>query len=169
MTFSLIPLDPERLTALVLDPVITLAPLCDNVAAVEEITGAVAEATLGFYDAIEARAPWFSYLARRNSDRAIVGTCSFKGVPHQRIVEIAYFTFPAYEGRGCATSMAAGLLHVARRTDDVDYVIAHTLAEENGSTTVLRRNGFEHLGTVIDPEDGDVWRWVLDLKEGVAA
>ncbi|MDA5193807.1 GNAT family N-acetyltransferase [Govanella unica] len=163
MSYTLIPLDGERINALILDPVLTLAPLCDNVVAIEEIVSVLSEASLGFYEAIEAVSPWFSYLVRRDSDRAVVGTCSFKGAPSEGIVEVAYFTFPGYEAQGCATNMVAGLLLIARRSQDVSYVIAHTLPEENSSTSVLRRNGFEHLGTVVDPEDGDVWRWLLTV------
>lgn len=163
MSYSLIPLDGERLSALLLDPVQTLAALCDNIASVEDIVSEMAQATLGFYEAVGAEAPWFGYLVRRNDDRAIVGTCSFKGPPHEGIVEIAYCTFPGYEGQGCARSMAAALVQLARRSGTVDYIIAHTLPQENASTTILRRNGFEHLGTVADPDDGDVWRWLLTV------
>jgi hypothetical protein len=32
--------------------------------------------------------------------------------------------------------------------------------EENFSTKILRKNNFTLIGTVIDPEDGEVWEWI---------
>lgn len=37
------------------------------------------------------------------------------------------------------------------------------LLEENASTGVLRRSGFHRDGSAIDPEEGEVWRWRIDL------
>ena len=31
--------------------------------------------------------------------------------------------------------------------------------EENASTKVLKKNSYEFVGVVIDPEDGEVWEW----------
>jgi|SRR6267378_2525891 len=36
---------------------------------------------------------------------------------------------------------------------------AHTLPLSNPSTRVLQKCGFRHIGAVVDPEDGPVWRW----------
>ena len=38
-------------------------------------------------------------------------------------------------------------------------VIAHTRPKNGPSPSVLRRSGFVHVGEVVDPEDGLVWRW----------
>ena len=38
-------------------------------------------------------------------------------------------------------------------------VRAHTLPQPSASTRVLTKCGFRHIGAVIDPEDGLVWRW----------
>jgi hypothetical protein len=40
-------------------------------------------------------------------------------------------------------------------------VIAHTLPQENPSTRILRRLGFEHVGEAVDPDEGPVWLWRL--------
>ena len=104
-------------------------------------------------------APWGSYVAYDGG--AGVGLCAFKAAPNaQGAVEIAYFTFPAFEGRGHATAMAGALVRVARQ-GGASLVVAHTLPEENASNRALRRNGFAFAGDVIDPEDGPVWRWEL--------
>jgi hypothetical protein len=31
--------------------------------------------------------------------------------------------------------------------------------ERNASVRILEKLGFAHLGQVVDPEDGPVWRW----------
>ena len=101
--------------------------------------------------------PWGSYLAY--SGDAAVGLCAFKAAPDAGgTVEIAYMTFPAFEGRGHATAMARGLVSLAFAAGS-PLVIAHTLPQENASTGALRRNGFAFAGETIDPEDGLVWRW----------
>jgi len=38
------------------------------------------------------------------------------------------------------------------------------LAEENFSTSILRKNNFLLMGVVNDPEDGDVWEWLYQNK-----
>jgi len=74
-------------------------------------------------------------------------------------VEIAYFTFPVYQGRGYATGMAAQLTAQAAAPPPARTVRAHTLPERNASVRILEKLGFVHLGQVVDPEDGPVWRW----------
>jgi RimJ/RimL family protein N-acetyltransferase len=103
--------------------------------------------------------PWSGYLAVDQA-RHVVGTCGFKAPPDDEgVVEVAYFTFPGFEGRGCATAMAAGLVERARTADGVRRLRAHTLPERNASTRILEKVGFVRLGEVADPEDGPVWRW----------
>ena len=70
-------------------------------------------------------------------------------------------TLPEYQGRGYATEAATALVEFALSDPRVQTVRAHTLPEPNASTRVLTRNGFRHLGEVMDPEDGRVWRWEL--------
>ena len=101
--------------------------------------------------------PWGSYLAYEGD--SVVGICAFKAAPNEAgTVEIAYMTFPAFEGRGHATAMAGALSRIAFAAGS-PLVIAHTLPEENASNRALRRNGFVFAGETIDPEDGLVWRW----------
>jgi [ribosomal protein S5]-alanine N-acetyltransferase len=121
----------------------------------------IAADTAKYLAASEAAAPWCGYLALEGPLRRVVGSCGFKGGPgDKRMVEIAYFTFPGEEGRGIATSMAAALVDVARaHRAAVAVVCAHTLPEHNASCRVLEKTGFRHVGGVLDPEDGPVWRW----------
>ena len=74
------------------------------------------------------------------------------------IPEAGWVLSPAAQGKGYATEAAAALTNFAF-TQNIPTVRAHTLPETNASTRVLTKCGFEHLGEVIDPEDGRVWRW----------
>ena len=42
---------------------------------------------------------------------------------------------------------------------DVTSIRAHTKPGNGASARVLRKNGFQQVGEVEDPEDGLVWRW----------
>ena len=121
----------------------------------------IADATARMLSASGVTLPWVGYLALDGSLRRVVGTCGFKGSPDaDGAVEIAYFTFPGEEGRGVATAMAGALVRVARAApQQVAVVRAHTLAERNASCRVLEKVGFKHAGSLVDPEDGPVWRW----------
>lgn len=112
--------------------------------------------TINLLDAEPRPDPWGSYVVER--DGQPVGVGAFKAAPAESgDVEIAYMTFPAFEGHGYATATAAALAEIAVGAGA--RPIAHTLPEENASTRALRRNGFVFAGEVIDPEDGLVWRW----------
>ena len=105
--------------------------------------------------------PWTGFIGFEGDQ--VIGVCGFKGEPKDQAVEIAYFTFPGNEGRGCATGMAHGLVALAKESGKVNQVIAHTLKEENASTSILKKLSFEFNEEVMDPEDGSVWRWSLNL------
>lgn len=119
--------------------------------------------TTKFMTSVGGDPKWFGYLAVDNKSKQIVGTCAFKGAPTiEKTVEIAYFTFPEFEGKGYATAMASMLIQTARSNPEVAGVIAHTLPETNASTSILQKVGMKYVGEVIDPEDGRVWRWSLE-------
>jgi [ribosomal protein S5]-alanine N-acetyltransferase len=105
--------------------------------------------------------PWRHgfFVVHRESGSAI-GSAGFKGPPDaEGVVEIAYGIVPAYEGRGYATEAAGALVAFTLASGQVRVVRAHTLPEANASTHVLRKCGFHHVGDVVDPDDGLVWRW----------
>lgn len=105
--------------------------------------------------------PWvlgFSLLHRETGDA--VGRAGFKGPPGaDGMVEIAYGVDPEHQGKGYATEAAEALTAWAFSDARVRVVRAHTLPTPNASTRVLTKCGFRHLGEVVDPEDGLVWRW----------
>lgn len=103
---------------------------------------------------------WGGYLAVDSTTRQFVGSCCYKSSPDEEgKVEIAYFTYPAFEGRGYATAMATKLIHLAANSPDVRQILAHTLPEKNASTSVLEKANMSYVGEVTDPEDGKVWLW----------
>jgi RimJ/RimL family protein N-acetyltransferase len=104
--------------------------------------------------------PWrWGFLTVERDSGLVVGTAGFKGPPDpDGTVEIAYGVVPSFQGRGYATEAAAALVGYARDAN-ARLIRAHTLPERNASTRVLEKCGFQHVGTVVDPDDGPVWRW----------
>ena len=122
----------------------------------------VIEQTRAFQGRVGSPPEYGGFVGADTATMQVIGVCGFKGGPDARgEVEIAYGTFPPYEGQGYAKAMAAALLARAR-ANGAPHVIAHTLPESNASCSILRSLGFRQVGTVIaDPEDGPVWRWEL--------
>lgn len=122
---------------------------------------AIAATTAQMLEGRPAVPPWVGYLALERDTRRALGTCGFKGGPDStNTVELAYFTFPDEEGRGVASAMAAALVDLARSAEPaIATLCAHTLPERNASCRVLEKSGFQHVGVVMDPDDGPVWRW----------
>ena len=119
----------------------------------------VIEQMVALYGRRGFQRPWIGYVAVE--DGLCVGTCAFTGPPANDEVEVAYFTFPGYEGRGVASRMAAALVdqtQAAVAEKGLTFT-AHTLPQESASTRILRRLGFTLLGDIVHPEDGTVWKW----------
>lgn len=106
--------------------------------------------------------PWIGYLAR--VDAVVAGTCAFKSPPRDDRVEIAYFTFPPFEGRGIASGMARELVKIAMTHAPGVLVVAQTAPERGPSTAILTRLNFHPIGPVEHPEDGTVWEWHLPTR-----
>jgi RimJ/RimL family protein N-acetyltransferase len=127
----------------------------------DQVAGEVAsvvEAQLALYARIKAAAPWTGYLARDEQTRELVGSCSFIAEQSSRSIEIAYFTFPPFEGQGIATAMARELLALADRYGNPG-LHAFTLPEKSASSSLLQKLGFTQTGEGLDDEVGLVWRW----------
>lgn len=114
--------------------------------------------TLEFYKKVGFQPPWIGYYAEKEGQ--LVATCAFKGAPVEGKVEIAYATFPAYQHKGVATEMCGQLVALSLATDPSVQITARTLPEKGFSTRVLEKNGFVLLGSIQDPEDGEVWEWL---------
>ncbi len=125
----------------------------------------VSRATAELYARDGFDEPWIGYFAF--ADDTLVGTCAYKAKPHNGRVEIAYFTFPEFEGRGYASAMAARLVAIARQHSSSLTVAAQTLPVRNASHRVLEKLGFQHVDTIDHPDDGVVWEW--QLKDEISA
>jgi RimJ/RimL family protein N-acetyltransferase len=110
--------------------------------------------------------PWvYGFALVHAADRAVIGTAGFKGPPAaDGVVEIAYGVVPAYQGQGFATEAARALVAYAFADGRVRVVRAHTRPQSKASMRVLTKCGFRHVGEVVDPEDGLVWRWETDRR-----
>ncbi len=105
---------------------------------------------------------WMHFFVDEASSR-LVGSGGFSGPPDDRTVEIGYEIAPDHRRQGFASAAAEALVAKARRTGDVDTVVAHTLAGDERSAGVLLRTGFTESERIADPEEGEVVRWIRRL------
>lgn len=142
-----------------------LIPIAPNGAPAEEtgplpeLATSVCATTAALYENTGYVPPWTGYLAVNG--HTVVGTCAFKTPPADGRVEIAYFTFPEFEGRGIATAMAREMVNIARTANPALDIVAQTLPLHTASTSILQKLGFALHGSVDHPEDGEVWEWRL--------
>jgi len=164
LRLTLLPSSPEHLLTLIEQP-----------ERFERVTGVpAADGLRGFFVSDDVSPNWLAalrnssgpdpwrhgfFVVHRDGGSAI-GSAGFKGPPDSTgTVEIAYGIVPSFEGKGYATEAAAALVDFAFASRQVRTVRAHTLPAANASTRVLLKCGFRHVGTVVDPDDGPVWRW----------
>ncbi len=112
-----------------------------------------------YYRTIGFNTPWVGYFVVKQNQ--VVGSCGFAGQPQDGKVEIAYWTFKAFEGQRIASFSCQELVSIARKTDATLLITAKTAPEHNASTKILQKNGFQYEGIVQDHEIGDAWLWIL--------
>ncbi len=117
--------------------------------------------TIDFYKKVGFEPPWIGYYVKRDAN--IVGCAAFKGAPVSGTVEIAYGTMEKYRKQGIGTIICRKLVEFSIKTEPLVKITARTLPEENFSTRILKKNNFKLIGTVLDPEDGEVWEWLYQL------
>ncbi|SFC30591.1 Acetyltransferase (GNAT) family protein [Flexibacter flexilis DSM 6793] len=106
---------------------------------------------------------WWTYWAVHPHDQKLIGGGGYKGQPSpDGVVEIGYEIAPSYRNCGLATEMAKGLITNAFSHQNVTIILAHTLAQENPSTKVLRKCGFTMVAQLHDPNEGFIWQWQLN-------
>lgn len=147
-------------TDIVLTPIARDGSISVAAGARSELLSAVIEATVALYARKGFEPPWIGYIALQGEQP--VGTCGFTAPPRDSRVELAYFTFPEFERRGIATSMAKALVALSVARDASVAVTAHTLPERNASHRVLEKLGFRYVATLEHPEDGTVWEWLAE-------
>ena len=109
---------------------------------VEAVDDAVGEAACD----LGADGSWGTFLGVDPDTRRVVGTCGYRGAPRECRVEIAFWTFPPFEGCGWATAMARALVERAFADPEIELVLAHTLPEKAPATSVLTAAGFTYTG-----------------------
>ena len=109
-------------------------------------------------------APWWMWLAVLSHEQVLVGQCGYKGPPQDGMVEFGYAVVSSHRGIGLATEIAAVLIDHAFNYPEITHVMAHTLAEENASTNILRKCGLQFVSEIDDPNDGLIWQWRLDRE-----
>ncbi len=113
--------------------------------------------TIDFYKKVGFMPPWISYYAKQNEN--LVGCAAYKGQPINGSVEIAYATFKQCRRQGIGTGICKELVALSLKTNPSVRITARTLPEKNYATKILEKNNFELIGSVHDPEDGEVWEW----------
>lgn len=103
--------------------------------------------------------PWIHGFTACGADGSPVGQGAFKGPPADGAVEIAYQVDASCQNRGYATKIAARLAELAFACREVSVVRAHTLPDARASQRVLSKCGFDVVGLVNDPDDGQVLRF----------
>ena len=81
----------------------------------------------------------------------LVGSVGYKGPPVDGVVEIGYSVVRSQRRRGLATEAAGALVEAAWRRGARE-VLAHTLPDGAPSIGVLRKLGFERVGTTAAGE-----------------
>lgn len=100
---QLVTLDPSVEKVLARDPEYMDALIQDNWPRVADIVHRVVGRTLNSVPATVDTLHWGGYIILDETTGEVIGSCAFKAPPTaQGTVEIAYFTFPGFEGQGYA-------------------------------------------------------------------
>jgi RimJ/RimL family protein N-acetyltransferase len=111
-----------------------------------------------YYKKVGFNKPWIAYFVTDDTTE-ILGGGGYKGKPKENKVEISYGTFNNYQGRGIGTQICRQLVLLSLQTDPSVKITARTLPDNHASMAILKRNGFECLGTIYDEDDGEVLEW----------
>ena len=91
----------------------------------------------------------------------VVGLCSYKAAPDA--TEIGYGVAASHRKQGYATRAVGDLAALAARDARLGALIAETHEANVASQRVLQHNGFAITGRRVDPQDGPLLVWTLDL------
>lgn len=109
--------------------------------------------------------PWSSYAIILKSAQTYIGQCGFKSSPDANgFVELGYEIAREFRLQGYAGEAILVLIDTAFSYPQINSIIAHTLAEQNISNHLLVNHGFVFEKSIIDEEDGKIWKWVLNRK-----
>ena len=100
-------------------------------------------------------AGWYGWYALRKAEgdtpRTLVGAGGFLGPPDAAgRAEIGFSIAVDWRGQGLATELVAGLVQQAAATGMVQWLVAHTGADNLAAQGVLLRNDFQPVGSVVE-------------------
>jgi [ribosomal protein S5]-alanine N-acetyltransferase len=108
---------------------------------------------------------WWTYFPILKESNILIGSGGFKGPPDENgVVEIGYEISPQYRNQGLASEYAQALIQHAASINEVKSVIAHTLAKDNPSTSILKKLGFQKSNEFSTPDKELIWKWCLMIK-----
>jgi [ribosomal protein S5]-alanine N-acetyltransferase len=109
---------------------------------------------------------WGMHFIVHTANNELIGCGGYKGSPDDSgMVEFGYSVAPAYENQGLATEAARGLIDHAFADSNVQMVDAHTLAEWNASTSILKKCGLTKIAEKHGTSDGEIWHWRLTRED----
>jgi ribosomal-protein-alanine N-acetyltransferase len=118
VAIQLVRLDPALEKTIASQPGYMDALIHDQWSRVAELVHQVVGRVLTAVPVAVDQLRWSGYFVIDEDTREVIGSCAFKSPPTaEGVVEIAYFTYPGFEGRGYATAMATKLIgsRAARR------------------------------------------------------
>lgn len=106
---------------------------------------------------------WLHFMIVLSEKRTLIGDVGFKGKPGpDGLIEIGYSIVPEFRGHGYATEACKALVGYAFSKAEVNRIRAHTRKNNPGSIKVVEKMGFHVIDSVDDPEEGPMWRWILE-------
>lgn len=125
-----------------------------------EAASQILQAMRRHYEKFGYESPWIGYLAVEG--RQCRGFGVFRGAPEGQRLEMAWYTFPEFRGRGVATALVRQLIRLARGQDPQLTLLVQTPAASTAASDVLEKFGFRLDGEQPDPDEGRIWEWSLD-------
>ncbi|MDD1783603.1 GNAT family N-acetyltransferase [Enterovibrio sp. ZSDZ35] len=95
----------------------------------------------------------------------VVGFCGFKNEPNAGEVEIGYNVAEQQQGLGLAKSAVNKLCKVAFNSGLVENVVALISSTNVASLNVVKANNFVFAGGVVDDDNEELEKWVLNLNK----
>lgn len=109
---------------------------------------------------------WGTLFFILKKESCLIGSGGFKGKPDSSgTVEIGYEIATEYENLGYGTEAVTAMRNFAFTKNEVQSLIAHTLAIENASNRLLKKIGMKFDSEIPDPELEKIWKWVLNKKD----
>jgi RimJ/RimL family protein N-acetyltransferase len=97
------------------------------------------------------------------ADGEVVGLCGYLRPPGDTEAEIGYGVAPRRRRLGHASRAVAAMASAARSAG-LTALTARTAPANAPSQKALLANGFVEIGRAVDPEDGEVVAWRLELR-----